>query len=364
MPEDPDKIPPVKSFNRGSNIAPMRLLAIGPSVRHVAQSASRFADVVAIDEFGDLDTRSFSDSWATVEEVNPGNVSEVLKEVEYDRAVTTSPYLLSTLELLGNSVEEMRTAGDKLLFARYCEREGLPHPETSTSPGEGTPLEKPRLGGGGVGNRLSREKSSGCIYQDVLGGDGYSVSLVSNGSQAEAVAFNRTFSGVEACDPPGPFAFCGNLTPSGHVDEDEAVDVSEKIARDYGLKGSVGVDFLLGDEVVPLEVNPRIQASLDTVEAALGLSVTESHVETCRAGELRVSRTGGGGGHACRLVVYAAEDVVAPDLTGMEIRDVPEPGRPIEKGDPVTSVLRTGDSEGEAFAAAVEAVEDVKGVLY
>lgn len=342
----------------------MRLLAIGTSVRHVAQSASEFADVVAVDEFCDVDTERHAERCVRVDEVNEESVAGAARDLDFDAVLTTTPKIPPETPVLGNPVKEMRRVGDKLLFARYCEANGIPHPETSTEPSEGTPLEKPRLAGGGVNNRVveGSTPAPGMVYQELLEGDVLSVSLLSDGEEAKVVSVNRSLVEVEECRPPNRFAYCGNLTPTDHPLAEEAAEMAGGTVRDLGLKGSVGVDFIAGgDGVVALEVNPRIQASLDTVEVATGLSVTRLHVDSCLGRDPAVEPSFDC--YACRLVVYAEEAVEAPNLSGLGCRDVPGPGSTVGEGEPVTSVLRTGGSAEEAVREARRAVARVRATL-
>jgi len=339
----------------------MRLLAVGTSVRHVAQSASRFADVVAIDEFGDLDTRRYAEETIVVDEVSEESVAEAARDLEFDYVLTTSPNVPKSLPLLGNSVEVMRRAGDKWLFARYCEENEVPHPETRLEPSPVTPLAKPRLAGGGVNNELTDEPRKRHVYQELVEGTPLSASVVSDGEEARTVAVNETLSGVETCWPPNRFAYCGNVTPASHPFAEEAGGTAEEVVEDLGLKGSVGVDFIAAEErLVVLEVNPRIQASLDTVEASTGLNVVKKHLEAVR-GEPDWSRGFGEppSGAACRLVLYAPRDTVTSELSLEGLRDVPPPGRGVDKGEPLVSVFRKAGTPAEALREAEAAAERV-----
>lgn len=353
----------------------MRLLAVGTSVRHVAQSASRFCDVVAIDEFRDLDTRRYAERSVEVEEVTPRTVEEAARSLDFDAAVTTSPNVPPDLPLLGNPVEEMRRVGDKLRFARFCEGNGYPHPGTGEDPSPERSLAKPRRGGGGRFNRVAgegevpeelRREAGEFVYQELVKGEVVSVSLLSDGSRAETVSVNRSLSSVEACRSPTRFVYCGNVTPSDGPWAREAAALAEDLVEDLGLRGSVGVDLVLSEDgPVALEVNPRLQASLDTVEAAHGVDVVERHVAAARG------EPGWGEdlspfepeGAACRLVLYAPRDLEAPELSVEGVRDVPPPGRRVEEGEPLCSVLRTGGTAGGAVSAAREAANRVYGEI-
>lgn len=343
----------------------MHLLAVGTSVRHVARSASRFADVDTVDEFRDLDTQRYAERCVRVGEVTPESVAAAIEDLDFDRAVTTSPNVPPDLTLLGNSVEEMRRVGDKWRFAEFCRGHGYPHPETRLEPSPDTPLAKPRLAGGGVNNEVTRERRDGHVYQEFLEGEPLSVSVVSDGDDARAVAVNRTLSGVDICRPPNRFAYCGNITPADHPAADEAAALAEGVVRDLGIRGSVGVDLIAGNGLTVLEVNPRLQASLDTVEATTGLSVTRLHVDASLGAEGRMESISSAEpqGFACRLVVYADRNLAAPALDRGRVRDVPPPGRAIRRGEPVCSVVATGDTREETVKEARRRVTGVRAHL-
>jgi predicted ATP-grasp superfamily ATP-dependent carboligase len=69
------------------------------------------------------------------------------------------------------------------------------------------------------------------------------------------------------------FAYCGNITPYEGKYTEEMCNISEKLVTELGLMGSIGIDIIVtedGPEII--EINPRFQGSLDTVELATELT--------------------------------------------------------------------------------------------
>ncbi len=55
--------------------------------------------------------------------------------------------------------------------------------------------------------------------------------------------------------------------------------LAEELVLDFKLLGSNGVDFLVTETgPIVLEINPRFQGSLDTVEKAMNINLFEAHV--------------------------------------------------------------------------------------
>ena len=60
------------------------------------------------------------------------------------------------------------------------------------------------------------------------------------------------------------------------------VAAAERIAAASGCIGTIGIDFVAGDEEVwAIEVNPRFQGTVDTVEMACGCNLFRFHADAC-----------------------------------------------------------------------------------
>lgn len=187
--------------------------------------------------------------------------------------------------------------------------------------------------------------------------------MICDGSDARTIAVNEQLSGIPWLNAYG-FRYCGNITPLD-VDEDmrkRIARTAEEIVAGLGLVGSNGVDFILKGKIpVVIEVNPRFQGSLDSVELSTGISVFQAHIksfdgrlpERCR--EMRF---------AGRAVLYSSERFrIDHDIRRITscIADIPQPGTVIEMGEPVLSILATGSGRDEVMISLKERRDAIVG---
>lgn len=100
---------------------------------------------------------------------------------------------------------------------------------------------------------------------------------------------------------------------------------------------------MVGRQAHVLEVNPRIQGSLEVVERASGVGVFDAHMRACRGQEL--PSAGGVPGFWGRRIVYAPADLLTGQLGGLGfVKDVPSPNVPMRAGAPVCTVLARSSS--------------------
>jgi hypothetical protein len=130
---------------------------------------------------------------------------------------------------------------------------------------------KPRTGEGGEGLRMvsSEEELSslprGYILQEYVEGRAMSASLLV-GDEARLLSVNtQEFRG--GC-------YAGAELPL-RLDGEHLEEVIRAVERIPGLAGYVGVDFVLGEELWVIEVNPRITTPAAALREALGVNLGE-----------------------------------------------------------------------------------------
>jgi predicted ATP-grasp superfamily ATP-dependent carboligase len=121
-----------------------------------------------------------------------------------------------------------------------------------------------------------------------------------------------------------------------------------QIARTFRLRGSNGVDFILSENGLKvLEINPRFQGSLDTVELSTGINIFDAHVKSF-SGELPAS--GEASCFAARAIVFASSTtLISKELSERLVNcmhegraaDIPRPGWVVHPDEPVTTLLET-----------------------
>jgi len=352
-----------------------RVLVAGVSARAMAESAARAGyEVTSVDAFGDLDRSPGVTALSVTRDFGMPFSSRALvraaRTIACDAVAYVSPFenypsavmqLAEGRVLWGNDASVLRRARDpSVIDALFgTDRREAAQQETRW-------LLKPRASGGGHGIgwwRPGEPVSSGSYVQRFVDGVAGSIAFVAARGQAVPLCLTRQLIGHPAFGASG-FRYCGNvLAPGGDVqfDRDDelfaaAHDLAELAARDLGLVGVNGIDFIAKDGVpVVVEINPRWSASMELVERAYGVSVFHAHVAACVSGELpeldleQHHRTGTRA--VGKAIIFARHDIVCDDteswLSDADIRDVPHPGEHIARGRPVCTIFAdAADSVG------------------
>ena len=341
-----------------------RVLIAGFATRHVAQSAFNAGyEVCVVDHFCDQDL-----SWCTADrekfdELNdlPDAVDRISRRHRFDFFVATSgaEALPTTIPLAGTSPDVIAPFLDKLDTQHFFEECTIPVPRLAGY-GEFPSMVKPRRGAGGWRNAVIHDAQGlanwEALYPDVpyicqqcVPGIPASVCCVTNGKEARAIATNEQIlrgSGESA------YGFSGSVTPFMHPQAGQMIACAEKIAAASGCHGTIGIDFVVDDtNAWAIEVNPRFQGTVDTVERACGCNLFDLHVDACKGmlpgtmpAPIRV---------AARSILFADRDLtLAADLSCLKefISDIPWPGTFFEEGQALVSVSADGATREDALA--------------
>lgn len=339
-----------------------RILIIGNNTRHIACSAKRAGYTVhVIDRFGDVDIRRCVDGVIGFDHLSDSELNEHIRIFEVDAVVLGSGFEtrdvnLSEKILLGNDPAVANRVSDKEWLAKELNKLGIPHPRIYTNGDIEYPaIIKPKQGSGGHLCRIIHEGSipPDYIAQECLVGNFASVSVLSTREGVVSLAVNEQLIGVPWLGATSPFRYCGNITPFNNEHGDEMRQIAEEIILHLGLIGSNGVDFIITkDGPVVLEVNPRFQGSLDTVELATGINLFDAHVQAI-SGVLE--RNVKARCFAAKMVVFATDDMIV--RTSLEIDgivDIPRVGEKICVGGPIATALGTGIDRKSALYAAMK----------
>lgn len=342
-----------------------RLLVAGFATRHIAASARRAGyGVVAVDHFCDLDLVSTADACLRFETMDElaALAADAAREYDVDGFLAGSgaEVLALPAPLLGTPPATAARFLDKGETQSFFEALGVRAPR-QLAPGTYPAMAKPVHGSGGWRNAVVRSDDELAAWralfpdqpfllQEVVEGVPASVSCIADGHRAVAVATNRQL--LRGGAGMG-YGFAGSVTPSSHPLAGEMAAIGETIAGASGCIGAVGVDFVLpnGGGPVAIEINPRFQGTLETVEAATGENLIRLHLDACR-GRLPEGRP-----HpqqcAARRILFAERDlVVGTDLSVLApiVADIPAPGTTIPAGGAVVSVRATGPDEAGALS--------------
>jgi|CXWL01.1.fsa_nt_gi predicted ATP-grasp superfamily ATP-dependent carboligase len=374
----------------------------------VAQSARAMAEaavadgyaVIAIDVFGDTDTRRASQSWFAAGtpgtlQLDPAQVLATLRTLAQRGGVAGwvagggcegLPDLLSEgaalLPLFGTAPQAVQRVRDPAEFFGFLQAAGIAHPEVRhTAPADGSGwLLKDSRGCGGwhilhaghagqagqaghAGNPAPHQPGQAPLpapqyYQRLVPGTAMSATFCANGHQAVLLGINQQL--VRAIGAR-PFVYAGVLGPLGLPDAAAtALDKAlQTLSAEFVLRGLGSLDFVLdGDSVQVLEINPRPPASLALYGTRLAGGLMAAHVQACLQGRLPMLLPAPGGTQALRgtAIVFAPRAVHIDETAAQALQampachDLPLAGTQLQRGDPLCSVSAAGPD-----AAAVRA---------
>lgn len=344
------------------------------SARVLAEAASRDGfEVVALDLFGDRDTRRAASRWAPIGE--PGSLRidgerllDVLRELARGDAVQGwvagsgfegRPDLLEAgaacLPLLGNDAARVRRVRDPRAFFALLDAHGIAHPEVAFERPDDPRgwLRKDASGCGGWHIRRAAAVDGAPLsttqyHQRERRGTPMSATFVGNGREALLLGCNE-----QIVQPVGdrPHVYAGVIGPLA-IDDTVQAQVRaalQALVAAGELSGLGSLDFLLVDDRVEvLELNPRPPASL-ALYPRFGL---RAHCSACERGDLPAWPDAPPAPRGERIV-YARRPMRLGDAAAATIaaqpdtHDLPQAGASLRPGDPLCSVGASGRSGAE-----------------
>jgi len=338
-----------------------RILVAGFDTRHVVCSGARAGyEMYAVDAFCDVDLRRCSRGFFRfIEKPDEKELSRIIRSfpVEFDAVVLNSGFerYRVPFRCLNDPEKTRLLFTDKLESSLVMESLGIPVPKIWEEQPECEALLKPRFGGGGTGIRKVSphekvESSDDLFFQEIVEGRPISISFISDGSDFVVASVNEIVVGKRSLNQRNPFGYCGNITPYLKVDMEEVEKICRILVENFTFLGSNGIDAILNEKgLFVLEVNPRFQGSLDSVELSTGENLFEHHMRSFEGelGEFKNRRFG------ARLIYFAEKtSVVSRALSSPFIADIPEVGEVITEGRPVATALGVGNTREEALNGA------------
>ena len=287
------------------------LLILGASARAAAFSALRagFRPVCG-DLFADADLAA--DCPATAIERYPAELADVASAAPagawlYTGGLENYPRLVDRIsrsrELLGIGGAALRRVRDPFLVAEALRHAGLAAPECRADgaglPIDGSWLVKGRRSSGGGEVKVWRGGATlaaprGWYFQRRIAGCSQSAAFVAAGGEARLVGVTEQLlvAASIAHDPlplgegdTDAFRYAGSHgpVPLSDLQRERFERIGSVLTGEFRLTGLFGIDCIVeGDEVWPVEVNPRYTASIEILERATGVSALAWHVAACR----------------------------------------------------------------------------------
>ena len=351
-----------------------RVLVAGFATRHVVQSAFHAGyEVCAVDHFCDQDLFWYTKDRIRFEDLAdlPDAVDEMCRRHTFDMLIVTSgaEELQSSIPLCGTPRKKVARFLDKLAILHFFNASAVTVPRLLDH-GVFPAMIKPRRGAGGWRNAIVKtaveqkawellNPDVEYIRQEMIAGIPASVCCVADGKLARAIATNEQ---ILRGGDESSFGFCGSVTPFDHPLCKTMIQMAEQIVAVSGCTGTIGIDFVVNDEMpYAIEINPRFQGTVDTVERAHGCNLFQYHIDAC-AGILPPSsplkRQ-----VAVRSILFADRDIyIKEDLKHLKscIADIPHPNTSFEDGQALVSVYGWGRTRKAAFSLLDKHISTVK----
>lgn len=351
------------------------VIVVAESARALAASARRAGYApLAIDVFGDSDTRALSEALICLD----GGLAHGLNEAALMRAINLmladynpigvicsglddQPDSIAAMErrarVIGNRASTIARVKDPSAFAGLCADCGVPHPEIALrAPTVLTGwLVKQRGGSGGGHIRAATSDDCGApgnYFQRRVEGESCSALFAADGENAQIIGLSSQWS---APTPLKPFRFGGAVGPIS-LPAGQIAAIARAVGCLTPVLGLVGLnsaDFLIdGDDVWLLEINPRPGATLDVFDSTSD-SLMKRHIAACEGNLAPLSRPGQ---IKAAAIVYAPSDLFIPAPIDWPdwAADRSMPGTQILAGEPFCTVLATGPTPNLAQSCARE----------
>ena len=361
----------------------MAVLAVAAvSARMLAEAAAHDGyEVVALDLFGDADTRRVSERWRSIGatgslQIDGARVLDALQAMARQGGDAVigwipgsgfegRPELLDAgaqlLPLIGTPADAVRRVRDPGEFFGALAAHGIAHPPVradAPADAEGWLLKDARGCGGwhirhAAAARDAAPASASFYFQRAMPGVPMSATFIANGDRAMLLGINELIVRPFGARPHvyggciGPVAVTADLAR-------RIGDAARVLSAEFGLRGWCSLDFICdGDAIGVLEVNPRPPASL-SVYAQRGLIDAQLraclHAELPPAGAFAPRRVGGS------EIVYAKRSLTLDRIGAQhlahrtDVHDLPVAGARFAAGDPICSLSATGDSAAQVRA--------------
>lgn len=370
-------------MNRGPSTRPVAI--VGASCRAAAQCAARAGWFpIAADRFADRDLRACAEvhpfenfdlharAWA----VRFPDLPVVLAG-----GMENQPELVDRLRALGMRIgldaAMLQTLRDPEKWSLWARSTGLKWPRTDSQSTHVIPtslssdwLKKSRNGVGGL--HVSQCSAGmtlepGDYFQEHLQGESIGVTFLSDGRSNHWIGCTASWSADDFA-APGPYVYRGSVGPIA-LDAQEThclSDFGALVRQESGLRGLWQADLIRNqDGLWLLEINPRWSASMELLDAALGLPLVSLHV-----GAIGNETTSTRNSHQASMaigkcIVYATRDITHSHAqletwwsrrwtgeterldSGVAIADIPNSRDVIPGGYPILTCLAAHQDRNE-----------------
>lgn len=344
------------------------------SARALAEAAARDGlPAVALDVFGDADTRNLALEWHDIGEagalrIDGERLLAVLDELArrgdvrgwiagsgFEGRTGLLEQGAARLPLLGTAPIDVRRVRDPREFFGVLDRHGIAFPPLAFDPPAAPAGWLVKDAGGCGGWQVRRathadQAAPGLYWQRERPGEPMSATFVGNGRDAVLLGANRQ--GTRSVGDR-PFVFTRIAGPVEVVERvrRELIAIVRLLAGVFHVRGLASLDFLLAGETIEvLELNPRPPASLSLYPRLGEAGVLAAHLRACVHDALPAAPPRGSVVRG-QEIVFATRAIEVDRALAEALSaspgacDLPRGGVRVDAGDPLCSVAAEGCDE-------------------
>ncbi|GIW80544.1 MAG: hypothetical protein KatS3mg105_2351 [Gemmatales bacterium] len=352
------------------------LIIVGASARAAAFSALRAGiQPVCFDLFADRDLFRRCVAQRLPACLYPHGLVNAIRRLPpdipllYTGALENHPDLIASLArerpLWGNRPDVLRKVRSPWYWTQLLRNAGLPAPRIARQyPSEGQRwLIKPRRSGGGARIRFADNHAHPTrdeFLQEYIEGDSHSAVFVASQDEVHLIGITAQLIHQDWLGA-GPFQYCGSIGPVLLTDQTTEMlkRIGHALARGCGLRGLFGIDFILRENTPwPVEINPRYTASVEVLEAALGVRAIALHRNCFTRANDAVSSNALANVFG-KAILFARDSLTFPNDGPWDEKydgdfapvylDVPHPGESIASRRPILTLFAQGETFLDCF---------------
>ena len=214
------------------------------------------------------------------------------------------------------------------------------------------------------------------LTQEYIEGIPVSCTIISDGIHCKVISINRQIIGEKYLNAPRDFMYCGNVVPA-KIDtsiKNLIMNISLMLSKKLKLRGINGFDFVVRNQYPYLmEINPRIPGSIRASELAYDINLLDLHVKSFNSENweeienLLCKQQSKLAQFATKLIVFAPNILTKQELIKINnleyIHDKSHPDNPIQKFDPVCTILFGAQDFSASYFGALKIVDKIYKII-
>ncbi len=214
------------------------------------------------------------------------------------------------------------------------------------------------------------------LTQEYIEGIPVSCTIICDGIHCKVISINRQIIGEKYLNAPRDFMYCGNVVPA-QIDtsmKNLIMNISLMLSKKLKLRGINGFDFVVRNQYPYLmEINPRIPGSIRASEFAYNINLLDLHVKSFNSENweeienLLHKQQSNLPQFATKLIVFAPNELTKQEIIKINnleyIHDKSHPDNPIQKFEPVCTILFGARNFSASYFGALKIVDKIYKII-